>query len=207
MELKPSLKEFLKVIYEYYPRAPIGPDHIFEGFEQTEEHRRLVAARIRAGTDNGQWRALLSRLRARFPDAVEDRSFHLPSGSFDGAYTGKLTLPPLVPGVETELTFLVSFLVPYYVIYRQRWVSPLPGSLPPNEEDSDTVPADMSFEFTEEEAPYARAIAEEIEAIFGYAPMPLVLGKTIVPDAWLDPCECGTATILSYLFCTNGHFW
>jgi hypothetical protein len=60
MELKPSFEDLLKVVYQYYPRAPIGPDHIFEGFEQTEEYRRLVATRIRAGTENSQWQADLA---------------------------------------------------------------------------------------------------------------------------------------------------
>ncbi len=203
MEVKPSLEDLLKAVYQYYPRAPSGPDHTFDGFAETEEHRRLVAARIRAGTENSAWRAMLDRLRARFPDAVEDRAFHLPSGNWDGAYIGKLALPIVTPEVEAKLTFMVSFLVSYYVIYRERWVSPPPGSPPPDGKDKpDSVRYEESFAFTDEEAPYARAVAEEIEATFGHAPMPPTLGRTIVPDAWFDHYSCGTVPLFHYLFAT-----
>jgi hypothetical protein len=208
MVTKPSFEEFLKVVYQYYPRGPGNPDHEFEGFEQTEEYRRLVAARIRAGTENGPWRAMLDRLEARFPGMVEDRAFHLPAGTFDGAYTGKLVLPTLAPEVaDHELVFMVSFLVPYYVIYRQCWLYVDWVEPPPDEYIKETrrdpgrpTLFGDGFEFTEEEEPYARAIAAEIEATYGHAPMPPALGKMIVPDAWLDAGSCGTEPLFHYLF-------
>ncbi len=215
MERKTSLQDFLEVVYQYYPRAPAGPDHTFEGFEQTEEHRRLVAARIRAGTDNGQWRTLLDRLRARFPECeVNNWSFHLASGSWDAAYTAKLVLPTVASDDgEHALVILVSFLVPYYVIYSLRWFY-LYWVEPPPDEDEElfegtgsrpTAGSEIRFEFTEEEAPYAQGTADEIEAVFGHAPFPLKLMEAIVPEAWTTPLECGTATLLECLF--SRHRW
>jgi hypothetical protein len=212
MEIKPSHEDLLKVVYQYYPRAPMGPDHIFEGFGETEEHRRLVAARIRAGTENGKWRAMLDRLRARFPECeVEDRAYYLATGGYDAAYAAKLVLPTLPPNVgQHAVGFLVSFLVPYYVIYRLRWRY-LPEAAPTQNEEASkeaqegplrprsTTEEELNFELTEEQT-YKRGIAEEIEATFGFAPMPPALGRVIVPDAWISQYDCGTATIFDCLF-------
>jgi len=206
LELKHSFEDLLKVVYQYYPRASLSTDPEGADFWQTEEHRRLVDARIRAGTEDGPWRAMLDRLRARFPNAVENRSVQLQTGGYDGAYTGILTLPTVAPLLHT-LTFMVSFLAPYYIIYGARWVAP-----PPTEDDAEeeqevevgetpeSERIEERFELTDEEAPYAQAISTEIEATFGAQPIPPAMGRRIVPDASRDGAVWGTAPLFHYLF-------
>jgi hypothetical protein len=127
--MKHSVDELLETVYRHYPRGvPNGvPEEAPAGeprYEETEEYLRLVAARRRAGADYEPWRALLRRLRDKFPECgVQDRAFHLPSGGFDASYSAWLRLPTSAPGeYEHSLGFLVSILVPYYVVYSTRTV-------------------------------------------------------------------------------------
>jgi hypothetical protein len=87
----------------------------------------LVAARRQAGANNEPWRAMLRRLGDQFPEnSVQNRSLHLPAGSLDACYSGRLSLPTNTPDEHYHyLGFLVSFLVPYYVVYSLRCVDDL----------------------------------------------------------------------------------
>ncbi len=110
---------------------------------------------------------------------------------------------------EHAIGFMVSFLVPYYVIYRRRYFTLYWVTEPP---DEDIDPNDFELErpveydehssdFTEEEAPYAREIAAAIEDIFeGYAPMPPEIGKTVIPEVWVGRYGNESATVFECLF-------
>ena len=90
--------DLLGLVYRFYPRGMRLGD---PRYRETDEHRRLVEARRHAGTGAAYegWRAMLGRLRVRFPGCeVENRSFHLATGGYDGCYSGKLLLPALEPG-------------------------------------------------------------------------------------------------------------
>jgi hypothetical protein len=52
--MKPSVDELVDVVYRHYPRGLLSDD---PGYAETEAHRRLVAARRRAGADLGIYRA------------------------------------------------------------------------------------------------------------------------------------------------------
>ncbi|WP_437753701.1 hypothetical protein [Sorangium sp. So ce1389] len=121
--MKHNLDELLDIIYRYYPRGISGPDphRIWQDDsrrEQTEEHARLVAARIQASKDE-RWHAIWRRISERFPDALlMNRSLHLPAGGADACYSFTIDLPK-APDHRT-LWFHVSFLAPYYVVYSCR---------------------------------------------------------------------------------------
>jgi hypothetical protein len=219
MEVKPSLEDLLPFIYQYYHPGSAGPDGLgdFEGFNETPENLRLEAARKRAGYEADVWRGLLQRLRERFPAcSVESRLAHLQAGGWDAAYTGKLNLPFELPHKDDEyaLGFLVSFIAPYYLIYRRRChaVQTAPTRPPEWADESDyedlrRTPVEwepLTSEFTEEEAPYAKGLAEEIEAAYpGYSAIPPELLELKVPGAWFDPYSCGIHTVFYHIFTTN----
>ncbi len=95
MDLKPSLEDLRKVIHQYYPQAPVNEEHVFDGFGETDEHRRLIAARKLASADSGKWQRLLDRLRARFPECeLHNRAYYLYTGDYDAAYVARLVLRP-----------------------------------------------------------------------------------------------------------------
>jgi hypothetical protein len=76
---------------------------------------------------------MLARLAKRWPEAIQNRSLHLPAGECDACYSGALHL------ADHSLGFLVSFLVPYYVLYEAHTVEDvetMPRRAPP---PSDTV--------------------------------------------------------------------
>lgn len=119
--MKHSADELIAVAYRYYSRGGCYDD----SFEQTEEHRRLVEARIQAGTGTNRdcWRALLRRIREQFPGSeVQNRSIHLETGTFDAGYSGAIHLPLAAGEHGHSLGFLISFLAPYYIIYSHRVV-------------------------------------------------------------------------------------
>jgi hypothetical protein len=112
--MKHTIDELLDIVYRYYPR---GIQHDNPRLEQTEEHKRLVAARIEAAKDE-RWRALLDRVSDRCPGMVTNHSLHLPTGQHDGCYSFMLSLP----GAEgrRDLWFHISFLAPYYMVHSWR---------------------------------------------------------------------------------------
>jgi len=67
-----------------------------------------------------------------------------------------------------DIGFSVSFLAPYYVVYSWRW--------------SQASGHEVRFDLDETECPYAQRIAEEIEATYGYEPMPPEVGTLLVAE-------------------------
>jgi hypothetical protein len=201
--MKHTLNELLSIVYRFYPHAKsyddVGPDEErLKAFRDTED---LIAARRQAGSKEPyeQWRAMLGRLQARFPERViRNHSLHLPTGSYDACYISRLDLPPLVGENSREIGFLVSFLVPYYVVYSSRITHLDPYDLA-NQWQS--IRQQISFTFTADEEPYLKEISAEIEATYsGYEPMPLDVGNVIVPDVFVGNQSLGEGTLFHCLF-------
>lgn len=213
------------MIYRYFPRGMALPKAmtypqakflpgggIDEGpgvligdprYDSTEEHCRLVEARIRAGTgeDYAAWRAMLARMRTRFPDcSVMNWSFHLAGGTLDSAYSAEVHLPSAAPDKEVHLLgVMVSFIVPYFAIYSERffWLEPdrhrrLRGRR--------HTPIETRFELSAEEEPYAQGLGEEIATTYGYELMPPEVGRLLVPDVETGLRLMGEASIYECLF-------
>jgi hypothetical protein len=189
-----SLDELLSVVYRYYPRRRDDDD---AGYKDTEEHRRLVQARIQAGAEGNPWRnVLLPRIHARFPGhMVQDGSLHLPLGHHDAGYTGWFWLPPRRPQEKNHVIgFLISFLAPYYVVYSSVHVR-VPSGAPRDWEQ------EIRFTFSPDEEPYARAITEELLSVFpDREQMPPEVGNIIVPDVVAGNQFMGETTLFHCLF-------
>lgn len=199
--MKHSVEELKAIAYQYFPRDLEGSD---PAYERTEEYRRRQAARARASADYEVWSTMLDRVEARFPSelhpnvVVENLCYFLESptaGPTDRCFSGALWLPTRGPDEKQhKLGFLVSFVVPYHVVYSNTLVS---LQRPNAERDSERV---IVFQTSPDEAPFARALAEEIEAAFpGYQPMRPEVGKVILPDIG-DLRELGKVTLFDCLF-------
>ena len=170
---------------------------------------------------------MLRRLKHQFPsNIVQNLSLHLPTGAHDAAYAGQIYLPTS-PGENYHMiSFMVSFLVPYYVVYSSRVVedpekkeepiarvsrfqitipwdeeADAPGS--PRVEDWQRPKLTrriVSFDFSPEEQTYAAWITRDIEATWGYERMPPEVGKVIVPDVATNLHGFGEATLYDCLF-------
>lgn len=221
--MKHSLNELLAVVYRFYPR---GIDYLDERFAKREERAHLVAARRQAGVSEQMqpWRDLLHRLDARFPErSTQNRSIHLPGGSFDACYAAWFNrVEAQEDSQQWCIGFVVSFLVPYYVVYRTRIVDlgsaepePAPGEDPGYFFLYDTFVyykpwtgppplthwKEIEFTFPVEEQGYAAAVIAEIEATFpGHAPMPPDVGCQIVPDVVTGTQPMGLAMLYHCLF-------
>jgi hypothetical protein len=120
--MKHSIEELIDVVYRYYPRGVSWED---PGHMQTEEHRRLVDARRRAGADCDRWLGMVRRLREQFPEnGVDNFSVHLVTG-YGACYSGSLYLPATTGEHWHTVGFKVSILAPYYIVYSERVVDDL----------------------------------------------------------------------------------
>lgn len=225
--MRHAVSDLIEVVYQYYPRGTSRQD---ARYEQTDEYRRLSAARRKAGAEQEPWRQMLRRLGAQFPaDSVMNGSLHLPTGEHDAGYSGQIFLPTGAGEHSRSVGFLISFLVPYYVIYSSRVVDDpesekLPPALRPRlvfeadtcvalppdphaaDVDGDAEPTRrrvLGLEFSPEEEPHVRWLARDIEATWGYERMPAEVGKVIVPDVATNLRVLGEATLHDCLFSDN----
>jgi hypothetical protein len=196
--MRPIIDDLLAIAYRYYPRGVTEAD---SGFYDTQERERLIAARRYAGTEDRfeRWRHMIYRLEGRFPDCyVMDRSLHLASGTWDACYSGWLTMPPRPGEDQRHIGFLVSFLVPYYVVYTSR-VTFLDMNDPAHQED--WMQQKIAFTFAPDEESYARAFIAEIDATYpDHEPMPHEVGQLIVPQVVTSLRPIDTATLFDCLF-------
>jgi hypothetical protein len=126
---------------------------------------------------------------------LQNNSSHLPTGEHDAGYSGRLWLPSRVPHENNhQLGFLVSFLVPSYVVYSAANVLAPSLRLKP-------VARHVSFVLSPVEEPFAQVLTEEILTIFpGYEPMPPELGNVPVPDVVDGIRSMGSKTLYHCLF-------
>ncbi len=234
--MKQPVKDLISRSYELFPR---GIEQRDPRYAETPEVLRQKAARIPASARYNDWRSMLRRLKERFPDKqfpgveVHNECLFLQSptagADSDRCYTGALWLPARDPGeTRHELEFLVSFVVPYYVIQsshfeEDREVPEVPPArrartviegdtfytFPPDPNTVNGGPMEQmqrtrrvrSFTFSPDEEPFAKTIAAEIEATFpGYEPILPEVGLTAVPDVQAGNKWFGEATIFTCLF-------
>ena len=200
--MKHSIPELIEIAYLYFPRGMQGDE---ASYTQTPEYQRRMQARVQASARFRDWVATLRRIEARLP-AREDLDLIVHNGSpflaspgashLDRCFTGALSLPPRSDREEVhKIEFLVSFVVPYYVIYSISFTKDdgPPGGLVSGPE--------LAFDFTPDEAPFVEIIKEEILFTFpDHEPMPPDAGKTIVPEVIGGGNLYGESTIYGCLF-------
>lgn len=138
--MRHTIEELRAIAYEYFPRGiPWGDAR----YAESPEVQRQKAARIPASAKYDAWRAMLDRLRARFPEdrfpgvQIENGCLFLQAANAtndDRGFTGRIWLPPRGPHETSHhLEFVVSFVVPYFAI-RSTHAEPDPTpELPPAE--------------------------------------------------------------------------
>jgi hypothetical protein len=162
------------------------------GYSETPQDRRLLEATLRAGTgaEYERWQAMLGRLRATSAGRILNTSMHLTA-----AWSGSHCYEGLCRLVDTDdakhdVAFCVSFLAPYYLVYSWRWSRAAHRPV-------------VRFDLDETERPYAQAIADEIEATYGFEPMPPETGNVLVEEVEIQGVRhhyFGKGTIYDYLF-------
>lgn len=227
--MKYDFDQLLEIVYQYYPRATGSSDSASKG-DQTNEHGRLVDARRQAATDP-RWKGMLDRISDQFPGMVTNHSLHLSTGNLDASYLFTLSLPNS-PDHRT-LWFGVSFLAPYYIVWRSRLVDvakqidgysiPYQGicffiqgrSISPefaswiHDENLDQAllkEEDVSFDLTKEEQVNAEWIVREIKSTYECECMPPEIGTRVISDVKTNHRDIGEARLYDCLF-TDEHAW
>jgi hypothetical protein len=226
--MKASIEELLGVVYRYYPR---GIPYEDPRYKATEENRQLVEARRKAGAAIASWNALWLRLTDRFPECdVMSHSLHLPTGQFDACYSGAVSRRSPPEGEHSHgVGYLVSFLVPYYVVYstrivdagveeragdgapiwfdadtvivgaRFRGTSRAAGLTPEKRESTRARRHDISLVPNADDQGYWDVVIQEIEETFKCEPMPPEVGRIVVPDVATNHRRIGQATLYDCL--------
>lgn len=186
-----TVSELIQIAQHYFPPgvSPGSP-----GYDVTPEIQRQVSIRAEASRQYGAFQQVLRRLDQRFPDvAAENRSYFLqsPEGAgLDRCFDALLDLPCRRPEEKRHgLQFLISIIVPYYVIYSVCGVTDGDGGWARS----------VSFLYSEDEKELAAAVSEEIQRAFpGYAQLPLEILRVQVPR--VDTQSEHPATLLGCLF-------
>ncbi|WP_437912669.1 hypothetical protein WME73_37330 [Sorangium sp. So ce302] len=222
--MKHSLDELLDIVYRYYPRGVGITDDVDEELiRQTEEHARLVAARIQASKDE-RWHSMLRRIEGRFPRMLRNHSLHLTTGGCDGCYSFTIDLRK---STSDPLWFQISFLAPYYVVHRPCTVefvkqasdlfsvafrslrfivrrSPFDPAFVSRPDDSlrfvNIRERYVTFDLLPEEQPCAEWISRDIEMAFGCECMPPEIGTVLVPDVTTSVRLPGEVRLYDCLF-------
>ncbi|WP_438032947.1 hypothetical protein [Sorangium sp. So ce204] len=228
--MKHSIDELLDIVYRYYPRGVgIADDVDEELIRQTEEHARLVAARIQASKDE-RWHSMLRRIGDRFPRMLMNRSLHLVTGGCDGCYS--FTIDLRKPTSE-PLWFQISFLAPYFIVHSSRTIDVVKQTMDlfsvkfrgmkiivyrsPFDPDFVSRPDDslkfvnvrtryVAFDLSPEEQSCAEWISRDIEATFGCERMPPEIGTVFVPDVTAGVRLPGEGRLYDCLF-SDQHTW
>ncbi|MGK3998164.1 hypothetical protein [Sorangium sp. So ce1024] len=229
--MKHNLGDLLELVCRYYPRRVGIADDVDEQLRhKTEEHARLVAARIQASKDE-RWHAMRRRIGERFPGMLTDQSLHLHGGGCAACYSFTINLSKFA---GRTLWFEVSFLAPYYIIHSPRTIemakelrddfstsfrgmlfivprSPLEPRLISNPDHGRprTIAITrqyVTFDLSPDEQPYAHWIAHEIEATFGCERMPPDVGTVLVPDVATTLRIPGEVRLYDCLF-SDHHTW
>jgi hypothetical protein len=210
--MKHSTQELIATAYEYYPQEiPSGDPR----YDQTPEVLRQREARVLAVARYKDWRSMLRRLTARFPEEqfpgviVQNNSLEIEVATSEllwhRCFAGFLW-HPVHTSKESHLSliFLISFVVPYYTIYSERHVfngrmNVFNGRLTPKVKPSTTV--ERSFNLSPDELPFAKAIEEEIRTTFpDHEPILPEVGLTVVPNVQAGNKWFGESTIFTCLF-------
>ena len=195
--MKHTTEQLIAIAHEYFPR---GMSYADPGYLETPEVQRQKAARLPASARFDEWRALLARLRARFPDSgVMNGSPFLQvalATLHDRCFDGRIDVPPRDEDEKQHyLEVYVSFVVPYFIICSRSI------TFPPDRSAMFGGKHKATFELSADEEPFARAVAEEVAITFPkHEPIPAEVALTVVPDVETASRLLGTATILSCLF-------
>ncbi|WP_437620413.1 hypothetical protein [Sorangium sp. So ce1151] len=230
--MKYNIDELLDMVYRYYPRG-VGikedGDIDVQRCAETEEHDRLVRARIQASKSD-RWRSLRRRIQDGFPGRFMNHSLHLPAGGCDACYSFLIDMPE---STGRTLWFHVSFLVPYYIVHSSRTVDivkrtrdsisveflgirfivrrspfdPRFVARPDHGQKFAIISREYAtFDLLPDEQPCAEWISGDIEATFGCERMPPEIGTVLVPDVIAGLRLPGEVRLYDCLF-TDNHVW
>ncbi len=130
--MKESVGGLLEAVYQHYPR---GVAHSDPRYHASPEYVRLKDARRQAAENRGPWRAMLQRLRDKFQgQELTDKVLLCPAEALSSAYSCSITLPPTSGERHHAILLVMSFLVPRYVIYSERYVDDPEPPPPPDAE-------------------------------------------------------------------------
>jgi hypothetical protein len=148
MDERFSTDALVELVHQYYPSGVHGDD---PRHRESEEYKRLTAARLAAQKDDTGWRNFRQRVREQFPEC---KQWELPGLLYDPSRRVRIYLPESqVPAGERKaVVVLTSILAPVHILHASRevdlneersayqnWFPPLPPEYLPYETRLDAL--------------------------------------------------------------------
>ncbi len=190
MDARFSAKALVDLVHRYYPAGIHGDD---PRHRESEEYKRLTAARLAAQKDDGAWKEFRRRVREQLPEC---RQWELPGLLYDPSRRLRVHLPlsQVSEGEHKDVAVLTSILAPVHLIYASHTVST-------GEETSESRAffAPLPPEFQSLEAKLDALVRDS----FGTVRLPNEILFTPVPDLQVGNTDFGKVQLLHCLFTDN----
>lgn len=182
-----SADALVELVHRYYPAGVHGDD---PRHRESEEYRRLTAARLGAQQDDVAWNGFRQRIREELPEC---KQWELPGLLYDPSRRVRVYLPDSqVPAGERKaVVVLTSILAPVHLLHAsqevdldeerstsQAWFPPLPSEFQPYEQKLDAL----------------------VRAEFGTVRLPNDVLFTPVPDLQVGNTGFGQVMLIHCLF-------
>lgn len=186
MDERFSADALVALVHRYYPAGLYGDD---PRYGESEQSRRLTAARLAAQKDDAAWKHFRQRVREVLPDCTQ---WELPGPLYDPSHRVRVYLPGTRAGAREKkaLVLFTSILAPVHVIHAsqevvdgerstsQSWFPPLPSEFQPYEAKLDAL----------------------IRESFGSVRLPNDVLCTPVPDLQVGNLDFGKVQLIHCLF-------
>ncbi|HYO57209.1 hypothetical protein [Archangium sp.] len=148
MDERFSTESLIKLVHRYYPSGIHGDD---PRHRQSEEYKRLAAARQTAQKDDAVWKSFRQRVREQLPGCVQ---WELPGLPYDPSRHVRIYLPDTRKSQRERKCIVVftSILAPVHFLHASQevdldedqsaseaWFPPLPPELQPLEAKLDAL--------------------------------------------------------------------
>jgi len=190
----PTRQQLLEIAYQHYARGVFYDD---PGYMETPEYLRLTAAWDQALAHTETWDRFNDALLERFGDSV--RLSHVTMPWHGGGFRLAVDLDwPLRRGKFVEratidvLVACVSVIAPLYLIHGVQVDVVMNRRLPD--------PRPLYHDLTPEMRTHLPALAEDVERVFGYAPVSMEDALAVVPDISIYPHGFGQMRLIHALF-------
>jgi len=192
-----SREELMLIARSFYPP---GIFYDAPGYNASLQRRRFWECWRSALENPAGWDECRARIRSRVQPAAAVSNMTMPG------HGGGLRMGLYFPADQAQLRYedaftetlvlgCVSVLAPLYIIHGVRVEHRRGHSVSPHTALYGILPDPY--------CDHARIMSEEIERVFGYAPVSAEDAQSIVQDVSIEPNDIGGSTLMQALFCSD----
>jgi hypothetical protein len=190
MDERFSAEALIKLVHRYYPSGIHGDD---PRHRESEEYKRLTAARLAAQKDDAAWKGFRQHVREQLPEC---KQWELPGLLYDPSRRVRIYLPGTEKSQRQRKAIVVftSILAPVHLLHASQEV----------DLDEERSTSEASFPpLPPEFQPYEAKLDALVRESFGTVRLPNDVLFTPVPDLQVGNTDFGKVKLLHCLFTDN----